>query len=141
MKAIGNYIVDKEVLGKGQFGIVYKCHAKANEKELYACKMIVRRGLTQRLLNNIKNETNILTKINSPYVIKLYDLQRTENNFYLIMEYCNGGDLENLKDIKGRFREAEAKIILQQLVKGFKDIYSLQVMHRDLKLANILIHF
>ena len=30
MKAIGNYIVDKEVLGKGQFGIVYKCHAKKN---------------------------------------------------------------------------------------------------------------
>lgn len=112
MKGVGNYILDKEVLGKGQFGTVYKCHLKGDPKELYACKMIVRRSLSQRLLNNLKNETNILTKINSPFVIKLFDLQRTENNFYLIMEYCNGGDLENLKDLRGKFTELEAKKIL-----------------------------
>jgi serine/threonine protein kinase len=75
--------------------------------------MIVRKNLSQRLLNNLKNETNILTKIVSPYVIKLFDLQRTENNFYLIMEYCNGGDLENLKDIRGKFTEVEARKILK----------------------------
>lgn len=57
------------------------------------------------------------------------------------MEYANGGDLENLKEIRGRFKEAEARMILQQLVAGFKEIYKMQVMHRDLKLANILVHF
>ena len=46
MKAIGNYILDKEILGKGQFGIVYKCHLKTNANELYACKMIVRKNLS-----------------------------------------------------------------------------------------------
>ena len=57
------------------------------------------------------------------------------------MDYCNGGDLENLKEIKGRFSEPEARIILQQMVDGFKEIYKMNVMHRDLKLANILVHF
>ena len=57
------------------------------------------------------------------------------------MEYANGGDLENLKEIRGRFKEGEARMILQQLVAGFKEIYKMQVMHRDLKLANILVHF
>lgn len=57
------------------------------------------------------------------------------------MEYCNGGDLERLKDIRGKFSEMEARIILQQLVAGFKEIYKQQVMHRDLKLANILVNF
>ena len=57
------------------------------------------------------------------------------------MEYCNGGDLENLKEIRGKFTEVEARMILQQLVNGFKEIYKMNVMHRDLKLANILIHF
>lgn len=56
------------------------------------------------------------------------------------MEYCNGGDLLNLKKIKHRFKEHEARLILQQLVNGFKEIYKQQVMHRDLKLANILVH-
>lgn len=57
------------------------------------------------------------------------------------MELCNGGDLENLKELRGRFKEQEARMILQQLVAGFKEIYKMQVMHRDLKLANILVHF
>lgn len=57
------------------------------------------------------------------------------------MEFCNGGDLESLKSIRGKFTEFEARTILQQLVNGFKDIYKMNVIHRDLKLANILIHF
>ena len=57
------------------------------------------------------------------------------------MELCNGGDLERLKEARGgRFSEIEARLILQQLVAGFKEIYKKQVMHRDLKLANILVH-
>ena len=39
------------------------------------------------------------------------------------MEFCNGGDLANLKDLRGTFTESEARIILQQLVAGFKEIY------------------
>lgn len=94
-----------------------------------------------RLFNNLKNEINILTKIDSPNVVKLIDIQRTGNNFYLIMEICNGGDLDNLKELRTRFKEIEARIIIQQIVAGFKKIYEQQVMHRDLKLANILVHF
>ena len=100
------------------------CTKKDNPKEHYAVKVVKKSSLTPRLFNNLKNEINILTKINSPYVIKLNDIQRTENNFYLVMELCNGGDLENLKELRGgRFKELEARIILQQLVAGFKEIY------------------
>lgn len=57
------------------------------------------------------------------------------------MELCNAGDIENLKDLRGgRFSELEARIILRQLVCGFKEIYKQQVMHRDLKLANLLLN-
>lgn len=56
------------------------------------------------------------------------------------MELCNAGDLERLKEARGRFSETEARIILQQLVSGFKEIYKQEVMHRDVKLANILVH-
>lgn len=60
----------------------------------------------------MKNEITIMTKISSPNVIKLQDLQRTQNNFYLVMEYCNGGDMQNLRELKGRFKELEARIML-----------------------------
>jgi hypothetical protein len=40
------------------------------------------------------------------------------------MELCNGGDIENLKELRGgRFKELEARIILRHLVKGFQEIY------------------
>jgi serine/threonine protein kinase len=123
MKSIGNYLIEKESLGKGQFGQVFKCHQKDDPKEIFAVKIIQKKILTPRLFTNLKNEINILAKINNEHVIKLKDIQRTENNFYLIMEYCNGGDLERLKDIKKKFKEIEARIILQQLVAGFKAIY------------------
>lgn len=113
---------------------------KGDTNKNYACKVIAREKLTTRLLNNLQNEIKILAKIKSPNVIALMDLQKTKNNFYLIMEYCNAGDLLNFKTTKGKFKEKEARIILKQVVDGFKEIYKKGVMHRDLKLANILVH-
>jgi serine/threonine-protein kinase ULK/ATG1 len=68
--------------------------------------------LNPRLFTNLKNEINILAKIESNYVIKLVDIQRTENNFYLFMELCNGGDPDKLKEIRGKFSETEARVML-----------------------------
>ncbi|CDW86267.1 protein kinase domain containing protein [Stylonychia lemnae] len=141
MKGIGKYLIEKVSLGQGQFGQVYRCHLKEDDSKIFACKVIKKSDLTAKLYDNLKNEINILAKIVSQNVIQLNDIQRTENNFYLIMEFCNGGDLEKLKNYRKRFNELEARVILQQLVSGFKEIYNCQVMHRDFKLANILVHF
>ena len=120
---------------------MHRRYLKEDHKQNFAVKIIEKKSLTPRLFNNLKNEINILAKINSSNVIRLHDIQRTENRFYLIMELCNAGDIENLKDLRGgRFNELEARIILRQLVEGFKEIYKQQVMHRDLKLANLLLN-
>ena len=141
MKKIANYHIESEPLGKGQFGEVHRCQAAKDASKHYAVKIVKKSSLTPRLFNNLKNEIDILSKIESPHVVRLVDIQRTENNFYLVMELCNAGDLECLKEIRGgRFSELEARIILRQLVAGFKEIYKKQVMHRDLKLANILVN-
>lgn len=57
------------------------------------------------------------------------------------MQYCNGGDLDDLRQLRGRFTEQEARYFLSQIIKGFKAIHDMNVLHRDLKLANILVHF
>ena len=113
MKGIGNYLVEKVTLGQGQYGTVSRCHLKTDTKKVYAVKVINKQKLDSKLFNYLKNEIDLLAKINSPHVIKLIDIQRTQHNFYLIMEYCNGGDLEKLKMVKKRFTENEARVILQ----------------------------
>jgi serine/threonine protein kinase len=73
-------------------------------------------------------------------IIKLKDVVKTLNNIYIVMELVNGGDLEMLKQIRDRpFSEVEARNILIDLVNAFKTFNDLKVMHRDLKLPNILI--
>lgn len=57
------------------------------------------------------------------------------------MQYCNGGDLDDLRQLRGRFSEQEARYFLSQIIKGFRAIHEMNVLHRDLKLANILVHF
>lgn len=141
MKAIGNYIIERTLLGKGQYGEVYRAHAKAEVSKIYAVKIISHTKLSKKLFEYLKNEISILAKIESDNVVRLLDVSKTENNYYIFMEYCNGCDLEQFKMIRRSFSEMEARLILQQIVEGFKKIYENKVMHRDLKLANILIHF
>ena len=78
---------------------------------------------------------------NSPHIIELYELVQTNNNFYAFIEYANGGSLQNLLHLKGRFSELVAREILIQIVKGFEVLYSKKIVHRDLKLDNILVSF
>lgn len=94
-KKVGNYILTKE-LGKGQFGKVYKAHLVNNTKQIYAVKVILKRKLKQTpILERLFNtEIGIMKKINHPNIMRLYEFMETENNYYLVIRYCNNGDLE-----------------------------------------------
>ena len=91
-----------------------------------------------KLYDFIKNEIDILTKIDHPNVIKFIEILRTSNNFYLIYEYCNGGDLEHLLKRRKLLPEKEALEILKQILSAFKVLMSRNILHRDLKPGNII---
>jgi serine/threonine protein kinase len=58
------------------------------------------------------------------------------------MEFCNGGDLDNYRKVRGGFlKEKEARLILRQIMLGIAAIKEKEVMHRDLKLPNVMLHF
>ena len=58
-----------------------------------------------------------------------------------MQEYANGYDLSVLLKVKQHVRQEEARIIIKQVVSGIKDVWALGIIHRDMKLANILLHF
>ena len=132
-----------KILGKGQFGTVHYSHCKNDEREVYAIKVIDRKRINgEKDLHNLQNEILIMSEINSDYVVQLKDATKTPNNYYLAMELCNGGDLENYKKIRGGFlKEKEARLILRQIMQGIAAIKEKDVMHRDLKLPNVMLHF
>ena len=77
-------------------------------------KVVDRKNLNEKILELLINEITLLHAIRSANVVSLISATKTENNYYLVMEYCNGGDLKRFIDARGGFLpEPEAKIILR----------------------------
>ena len=88
----------------------------------------------------LEQEIKVLKQIENEFVIRLLEILKSKNNIYLVTEYCNGTDMANYLRLKKRISEEEAVYILQQVIRGFYHIRQKNVIHRDFKLANILIH-
>lgn len=143
VKIVENYVLER-VIGKGQFGQVYKGYHKVTKMDI-AVKSVSRKNLKGKFYELLENEIKVLKCCNNNNIIKLYDIKKTANNIYLMIEYCNEGDLyQSLKKRKvnhnKKFSEEEAVEYLIQILNAFKTLIDNNIMHRDFKLANILKH-
>ena len=138
VKVVDNYVLER-CIGKGQFGEVYKSYNKATGEDV-AVKSINRANLKGKFYELLENEIKVLRTCNNNNIIKLYDIKKTKNNIYLMLEYCNEGDLMAYLKEKGRLTEDEGVEFFIQILNAFKALVKAKIMHRDFKLANILKH-
>ncbi|CAD8147889.1 unnamed protein product [Paramecium octaurelia] len=137
-KVVDSYVLERSI-GKGQFGEVFKGYNKQTNVDI-AVKCVKRELLKGKFTELLENEIKVLRTCNNDNIIKLYDIKKTANNIYLIMEYCNEGDLSQYIKQKKFLLEEEAVDYLLQILNGFKTLVKNKIMHRDFKLANILKH-
>jgi len=143
----GNFIqfkkgmIDKDytigdVVGSGAFATVRKVYSKANG-QMRALKIIKKqRGQdTARMYL----EVEILKKLIHPNIMQIFEFYEDKKNFYIITEFCDGGELFDKIVEKGQLSEADAANIMKQLLSAVSYIHSNQIVHRDLKPENILI--
>ena len=138
VKVVDNYVLERQI-GKGQFGEVYKSYNKLTGEDI-AVKTINRSSLKGKFYELLENEIKVLRSCNNVNIIKLYDIKKTKNNIYLMLEYCNEGDLMGYLKEKSRLTEDEAVDFLIQILNAFRTLVKNKIMHRDFKLANILKH-
>lgn len=83
-----------------------------------------------------------MNEIKHRNILHLHDHLESKNNYYLVIDYCEGGDFENyLKTNNIRFLDEEkAVFFLKQIMNGFKELRKHKILHRDFKLANLFIH-
>ena len=141
--SIDNYEIIKEI-GKGSFSNVYLVRRKDNSKE-FALKKVNLSNMSSKERENALKEVNFLAEIKDSNVIG-YEESFYDNNMsilYLVMEYAPFGDLNkiiaNNNKLKIYFSERELLNLYLQITSGLKAIHGKQIIHRDLKSANIFI--
>ena len=137
-------------IGHGAFGSVYKAIHKSTNK-LYAIKIIDYSKDNNKDNNNminynylsIQQETSLMKLINkSNYIVKYYGsyFSRKSNTLWLILEYCSSGSaIDLMLSMDRTFSEVEVATIMEMVLHGLILIHSKQLIHRDIKGANILL--
>ena len=137
-------------IGHGAFGSVYKAVHNSTNK-LYAIKIIDYSKDNNKDNNNMINynylsvqqETSIMRLVNqSDYIVKYYGsyFSRKSNTLWLILEYCSSGSaIDLMLSMDRTFSEVEVATIMEMVLQGLLLIHSKNLIHRDIKGANILL--
>ena len=145
MFKIDDYELEK-CLGKGAFGEVYLT-SRAGDTKKYATKKMDRGTIDKSEARKyLANEIKILKSLNHPNIVKFQDLKKTKNHYFLMMECCNGGELadalDKYKQKNGTaFPEELVQHFMRQIIDAFKYIHEKKIIHRNVELTNILLHY
>lgn len=126
-----------KVLGHGASGQVILVTHKANGKS-FACK-IVKKDKNMNDAQSMSTELEIMKRIRHRHVVSMYELYETPSCLWMVLELVSGGDLYHHLAFLETFNEAAAARYMKQILMGIHYLHSLGVVHRDLKLENILL--
>lgn len=129
---LNGYVIEQAV-GRGGFGAVYRARTPAGTT--VALKVIDGRGGMERLLV----EPEILARLSHPGIVRLLDYFVQDGSLVLAMEYVEGPTLEAYLRERGRIAAEEVRDMLVQIAHAIEHAHQRYVVHRDLKLSNILI--
>ena len=142
---IDNLILEK-CIGKSSFSKIYLSSKKGDSKK-YTTKTFERDQIEgSDEYKYLKNEINFLIHLKHPNIIKFEDIKKTKKHFYIVTEFCNGGTLSiELEKYKKKYNKYFPQKIVQhlmrQIIDAFKYIHNKNIIHRNIKMDNILINY
>ena len=129
----------EKVLGKGAFGLVSLARSVVTG-ELVAMKTIDRAKLhSENLKKTVEHEIRILKRLKNKHIVRLYEVIETPRSIHIIMEYVDGGTVQQMVKKQKRISEEDAQQIMYQLVDAVAHCHGHHVCHRDLKLENFML--
>ena len=128
----------KEKLGNGKFGLI-KLGINKKTGQKVAIKIMSKKDMTNQDLELVRTEIEILKICQHPNIIELYEVFENASYFYIIMEYCSGGDLFSyLEQRNFRLPEEQACKFMHKMCAAIYYCHSYGIAHRDLKPENVL---
>ena len=137
---IGDYLLNEEIGSGGFAKLVEAIHIPTGEK--VAVKIMDKEQIFAEPLNlnRIQREIAILKIVRHKNIIKLYELMETPEKIYIVMEYCNGGELFDYIVSKQHLTERQACRFFQEIINCLEYLHSLNIVHRDIKPENLLLN-
>ena len=135
-----NFYLYGRLIGQGAFGKV-NIGLNVLTGRVVAIKSFNKKDLNKNGENmrKILYETNLMKKLNHPNITKILEMFEDDDYILISMEYINGGNLFSFVKKRRKLSEKTAKFLFRQIILGIKHIHSHKIVHRDIKLENILI--
>ncbi|KAF9644626.1 kinase-like protein [Thelephora ganbajun] len=135
---LGPYLL-LQILGEGEFGRV-KLGLHMQWGEEVAIKLIRKGNIdTSARISKVEREIEILKVLKHPNIVRLYDAIETDRYTAIILEYASGGDLFDHILAHRYLKEEDACKLFSQLISGVWYIHQKKIVHRNLKLENLLL--
>ena len=131
------YVIGK-ILGQGSFGTVRLAHHKITGHKVAIKTYEKARMSKPGQLKRCRQEIRLMEKLNHAHSIRLFETFETQKRVHLVMEACTGGNLCSYVKAKKRLSENEAVSIFHQLSMGIEYLHNNRIVHRDVKLENML---
>jgi len=128
-----------KIIGKGSYGTVVQVRYKETG-DIFAMKVIDKKFIVEKKeVQHTISERNILSKVNNPFIMKLYFAFQTNDKLYLVLEFVNGGELYYHLQLTGSFVPDRTRFYSAELVLALEYLHKSGIIYRDLKPENVLI--
>jgi len=135
---VHNYRIVQKIAEGGQ-GAVYLAMEEIIERKV-ALKVVNTAGAEKRSFEErFMNEARILASMNHPNIVKLLNFFQESDDYYMVMEFCDGSTLRDVLSAGKQLDSDLARHILVEILKGLAHAHSLGVIHRDVKPSNIML--
>lgn len=148
IRVVGNYTLGK-VIGEGVWPCVFMSSLAKGETGTYgkvrlgvhrlSGTRVAIKQIPKAMSASLTREIHHHRQLHHPHVTQLFEVIATESNIWLVTELCSGGELFDYLAEKGRLNEEETRIIFGQLCLAVAYVHSKGIVHRDLKLENVLL--
>ena len=120
-------------IGEGGYGKIYKVKNKESG-DIRAMKQILKSKIPD--IEKFQNEIKILSMVDHPNIVRLFEVIEDDKYFNLFQELCTGGEL--LSKVQKPLKEKEIAKIFKQIMSAIAYCHEKGIVHRDMKLENIL---
>ncbi|KAI0746748.1 hypothetical protein C8Q80DRAFT_1345139 [Daedaleopsis nitida] len=132
IRVVGNYTLGK-VIGEGTYGKV-----RMGTHRLTGSRVAIKQ-IPKAMSASLTREIHHHRQLHHPHVTQLYEVIATESSIWLVTELCSGGELFDYLAEKGRLTEDETRVLFGQLCLAVAYVHEKGIVHRDLKLENVLL--